>query len=98
MRAGMYIFILCFNEQLVGCLACFGRSLCDGRIADGDDDSGFFCLGHLEELVAALGIEVTNPAGAKPLFCGGEAKMLHRDGNIDIAVRLAVSPHPFLLM
>lgn len=88
---------LCFEEQFFLCLAYSWRQFrC--RVADGDDDGGFFCLGHLEELVAALGIEVTNPARAKPLLCGGEAKMLHCDGDIDVAVRLAVGPHPFLLM
>ena len=81
-------------------MACFAhswRQSC-GRIADGDDDGGFLCLRHLKEFVATLGIEVADPAGAKPLLCGSEAKMLYGNGDIDVAVRLTVGAHPFLFM
>ena len=60
-RADMYYIItLYFNEQLVGRLAYSWRQP-RGGIAYGDDDDGLFCLWHLEKLMAALGVEVTNP-------------------------------------
>ena len=45
-----------------------------------------------------MGIEVANPAGAKPLLCGCQAKVFHSNGDIDVAVRFAVGTHPFLIM
>ncbi len=48
--------------------------------------------------MAAFSIEVANPTGTKSLLCGCQTKMLHCDGNINIAVRLAVCPYPFLFM
>ena len=68
------------------------------RIADGNDNDGLLCLRHLKELVAVLGIEVADPAGAKSLLCGCQAEMLHSDGYVDVAMRLAVLSHPLLLM
>ena len=32
------------------------------------------------------------------MLCGSQAKMLNCDGDIDVAVRLAICPHPFLFM
>ena len=91
------LYALCFEEYLFLCLAhSWRQSRC--RIADGDDDGRLFCIGHLEEFVTVLGVEVTNPAGAKPLLCCSEAKMLHGNGDIDVAVRLAICSHPFLFM
>lgn len=89
---------LCLEEDVFLCFAGLGRCLCDGRIADGNDDDGFFCLWHLEEFVATLGIEVANPTGAKTLFCGCQTKVLHSDGYVNITMRLAVRPHPLLFM
>ena len=94
----MSALFLRFEEQFFLCLACLGGSLRDGRISDGDDDDRFLRVRHLEEFVAALSIEITNPTGAEPLLCSSQAKMLHSDGNIDIAVWLAVGTNPLLLM
>ena len=48
--------------------------------------------------MATFGVEIANPTGAKSLLCGCQAKMLHCDGDINIAVRLAVCPDPFRFM
>lgn len=88
---------LFLKKQFVWCLAYSWCQSCGG-IAYWDDDDGFLCLWHLKEVVATLGVEVTYPARTKPLLRGGKAKMLHSNGDIDVAVRLAVSSHPFLFV
>ena len=89
---------LYLEEKFPKWLAYLLRGLWNGRIPYRDNDDWLFRFGHLEEFVAKLGIEVAHPAGAKPLLCGCQAKVLHGDGHIDVAMRLAVRTHPFLLM
>ena len=72
--------------------------LCERSISNRNDDDRLFVLWHLEEFVASFGIEVADPARAESLLCGCQTKMLNCDGYVNIAVRLAVFPHPFLLM
>lgn len=96
-HAGMYMILLDFQENFLWCLADSWRRPC-GRISYRDDDDRLLCLRQLEELMAALGIEVADPARAQSLFRSSQAKMLHSDGDIDIAMRLAVLPYPLLLM
>lgn len=96
-RAEHCVFLF-LKEDFLEWLALPLRCLCSRGIAYGNDDDGFLGLGHPEQLVATVGVEVAYPAGAKPLLGGCKAEMLHGDGDIDVAMRLAVGTHPFLFV
>ena len=88
---------LFFDEQLLGLLSHLWRHFLS-RIAKWYDDDRLFVPGHLEQFVTSFGIEVADPARAKSLLGGCQTKMLHRDGDVDVAVRLAILAHPLLFM
>lgn len=90
-------YALCFGENFLDCFA-LPRRLGGGMITYRDDGDGLFRLRHLEKLMATLGVEIADPTCAKPLLGGCQTEMLHGDGDVDIAVRLAVSTNPFLFM
>ena len=90
-------FWLFFKKYFLACFTHSWRQSCGG-IADGNDDDGLFCIRHLEEFMAALGIEVAYPTRTQSLFRCRQTEVLYCNGYIDVAVRLAVFSYPLLLM
>ena len=89
---------LYFEEQFFEGFSCLCRHVWCRGIPDRDDDDGFFRFGQLEKFVAALGIKVTNPAGAEALVGGCKAKVFHCDGDVDVAMRLTIGTNPFCIV
>ena len=89
---------LCFEEEFLWRFACLGRSACGGWIPKGDDDDRLFVFRQFKQFVAQFGIEITYPTRAKSLLCSCQTKMLDCNGDINIAVRFAICPNPFLVM
>ena len=62
------------------------------------DYGWLFLLWHIEEFLAMCRTEIAYPASAETEFRGSEAQMLYGDGDVDVAVTLAVLANPLLIM
>jgi hypothetical protein len=62
------------------------------------DYGRLFLLWHIEEFLAMCRTEIAYPASAETEFRGSEAQMLYSDGDVDVAVTLAVLANPLLIM
>ena len=69
-----------------------------GGIAYGDDDGRLLAVGQGEQLLAPFCVEVAHPAGGQSLFRCCQTEMFHGDGDVDVAMLLAVAAHPFFVV
>ena len=71
---------------------------CVSGIAEGNEDGWFLVGGEGEQLAAQISVEVAYPAGGEALFRCCQTKVLHCNGDVDVAVMLAVRAHPLLVV
>ena len=68
------------------------------RMAHGHYHRSLFIGLQAQQLMQAGGIEVAHSARAKSLLGGCHADVLGSDGDVDVAMTLAVTAHPLLLV
>ena len=69
-----------------------------GSIPKRNQHSGFLVVGKGEQALAQSCIKIADPARCKSLLCCSQAQMLNGNGYVDVAVRLAIRPHPCLIV
>lgn len=69
-----------------------------GRVTKWYEGRRFDIVWQFKELATEGSIKVADPTGAQALFGGSQTEMFHGNGDVDVAMWLAISTDPFLVM